>query len=170
VVPPVLAVLCLWLLFGRRRRFNRHAHNIAKASQYLERLKQLNGPAQQLAYLRKIDPFVFEELILTAIKNAGGRIERNGRYTGDGGIDGKAVIRGRKFLIQAKRYRRHISAQHVKEFAELCRKQKREGLFVHTGRTGRLAREVRSETVFIVGGERLLKMLGLAQEVRACGR
>ncbi|WP_192840691.1 restriction endonuclease, partial [Enterobacter hormaechei] len=43
-------------------------------------------------YLRKIDPFVFEELLLEGFEAHGFRTIRNKRYTGDGGIDGQVII------------------------------------------------------------------------------
>ncbi len=41
---------------------------------------------QKIAYLRKIDPFVFEELLLEGFERRGFEVIRNRRYTGDGGL------------------------------------------------------------------------------------
>ncbi|MGM8474744.1 restriction endonuclease, partial [Enterobacter hormaechei subsp. steigerwaltii] len=71
---------------------------------------------QKINYLRKIDPFVFEELLLEGFEAHGFRTIRNKRYTGDGGIDGQVIIGKYRYLIQAKRYRGHIALQHVQEF------------------------------------------------------
>lgn len=49
---------------------------------------------QKIAYLRKIDPFVFEELLLEGFERRGFEVIRNRRYTGDGGIDGRVKIDG----------------------------------------------------------------------------
>ncbi|HCF30762.1 MAG TPA: hypothetical protein DEV81_27020, partial [Cyanobacteria bacterium UBA11049] len=42
-----------------------------------------------IATLRRLDPYVFEELLLTCCQDQGWEIERNFRYTNDGGIDGR---------------------------------------------------------------------------------
>ncbi|MGS6531656.1 restriction endonuclease, partial [Enterobacter hormaechei] len=45
--------------------------------------------AQIINYLRKIDAFVFEELLLEGFEAHGFRTMRIKRYSGDGGIDGQ---------------------------------------------------------------------------------
>nr|WP_306670548.1 restriction endonuclease [Acidithiobacillus ferrooxidans] len=47
--------------------------------------------ARRIAYLRKIDPLVFEELVLDAFQKEGWLVQRSTRYSGDGGIDGRIV-------------------------------------------------------------------------------
>lgn len=92
--------------------------------------------ARRLAYLRKIDPLVFEELVLDAFQKKGWMVERGTRYSGDGGLDGKVYRDNHWIGIQCKRYRGAIQTAHVDQFARdlekfgLC-----EGYFVHTGRT-----------------------------------
>lgn len=139
---------------------------VAKASKIIKKLGAIgveSGPQRQFGYLRSksVDPFVFEEAILTALKRRKVNILRNERYTGDGGVDGKAWVNGKLVLIQAKLYSGHISAQHVKDFVGLCDKQKSFGLFVHTGRTGALSREVvmSNRNIDIVSGKRVLDLL-----------
>lgn len=56
--------------------------------------------ASTIAYLRRIDPLVFEELVLSALARRGYAILRNERYSGDGGIDGRVWINGQCRLIQ----------------------------------------------------------------------
>ena len=63
---------------------------------------------------------IFEEMILTALKKRGHKIIRNKKYTGDGGLDGQITMNGVEYLIQAKRYKNHINAAHVREFALIC--------------------------------------------------
>jgi restriction system protein len=139
--------------WGRHARFQRYAVSA------LKKLPNM-APAQQVSYLRKINPFVFEELILTAFKRLGHKITRNKKYTGDGGIDGRVCINGVDYLVQAKRYRNHISAAHMSEFIDICRREKMKGLFIHTGRTGKLARtRGQDSSVDIVSGQRLLNLL-----------
>ena len=127
----------------------------------LERLQSFDGLPSKLAYLRQIDPFVFEELILDAFERRGCRVKRNKRYTGDGGIDGKLWINKQLYLVQAKRYSGHIKAAHVREFSALCKHHRSKGIFVHTGRTGRLAKEIAAQcpNVTRVSGERLIQLV-----------
>lgn len=126
-------------------RFSHH-RNVRRARRTLDRLRALasdNAPEPViLAYLRKIDPTVFEEMVLEVFEQKGYRVIRNRRYSGDGGLDGKIIINGRTLLVQCKRYTSHIDASHVRDFAHLCIREKQEGLFVHTGKTGKLSREI----------------------------
>lgn len=120
-----------------------------------------------MAYLRKINPYVFEEAILEALEKQGHRIVRNKAYSGDGGIDGKVFIEGRLHLIQAKRYSSAIDPGHVRAFdAVIGRHYAHGGLFVHTGRTGKSVRgieAVSSGRIRIVSGEALLSLLAPSQ-------
>jgi restriction system protein len=106
----------------------------------LKKIKSFSGNGitpRTLAYLRKIDPFVFEEVILSAIKIQKLKIKRNSRYTGDGGIDGQFWANRKHYLIQAKRYKGYITKSHVVEFKNLCSKNKTLGVFIHTGKIGK---------------------------------
>ena len=151
----VAGLMVIRFQFGNTR----HLVNIFKARKALTALRKIESPAQQFSFLRKVDPFIFEEMILTSLADTGAKIKRNHRYTGDGGIDGRATIKGTKYLIQAKRYKGHISAQHVKEFADICRRQRKKGLFIHTGKTGKQAwNNASGDQVTVISGA---KMLGL---------
>jgi restriction system protein len=154
-------------LYRRRRRGSSPTHHrsrIARAARVLQRLKiigEQRGAGAQFAYLRKVDPWVVGELVLTALEGQGHRISRSPRYTGDGGVDGRCWIDGAAYLLQVKRYGGHISARHVSEFGTLCESQDAQGLFVHTGRTGLLARAVCPKRVRIVSGRGLLELLNV---------
>src|SRR5438105_3000787 len=113
-------------------RHKRHLRNISKSYRYHELLGRImneRGAAAVFSYLRKIDSFCFEEVVLTALSRRGLAIERNRRYTGDGGIDGQVWINGELLLLQVKRYRRHIDCAHVEAFSQLCTSAKKKGLF-----------------------------------------
>lgn len=125
----------------------------------LKQLNKMESPVHKFAYLRKVDPFVFEEMILSSLKKAGFKIKRNKKYTGDGGVDGKIYIDGRLILIQAKRYANHIDPKHVREFSALCHSHKSSGLFVHTGKTGAKSLGSAGSNVVIISGQKLLSML-----------
>lgn len=109
------------------------------------------------SYLRKIDPFVFEELILLTFKKYGFKIKRNKRYTHDGGIDGKIKKNGETFLIQAKRYSNYIKEEHVRQFIKVCKFHKKRGYFIHTGKTGSETKELvkQNPQIKLLSGESL---------------
>lgn len=163
---PVVWLLLLLSLLGwivllvgaqssRHRRYQRQARRV------LDRLPQLAGDGQRLNYLRKINPYVFEELLLIAFEHRGYPIKRNRRYSGDGGLDSQVWIDGQRYLIQAKRYARTITPAHVAAFGELVRREGCRGLFVHTGRTGLASRAelARIPEIELVSGQQLLNLL-----------
>ena len=162
----VSALLFVLVLLGLGRGADsfserRHRRYRAKAAQVLARLPALAGDAQRLIYLRKINPYVFEELLLTAFERRGYRVRRNARYSGDGGLDGQVWIDGQRYLLQAKRYGRAISAQHLQSFGELVRQEHCMGFFIHTGRTMQTSRLVLQACPYVevLSGNRLLKLL-----------
>lgn len=113
-----------------------------------------------MAYLRKINPYVFEEAILEALEKQGHRIVRNKAYSGDGGIDGKVFIEGRLHLIQAKRYSSAINPAHVRAFDAVIRRHRAHGgLLGRTGKSVRGIEAVSSGRIRIVSGEDLLSLL-----------
>ncbi len=156
---PLLFGVAFWLFaiqWGKKR------HLLCKweAAQQLKRLKRLETPQKQITHLRGVNPFVFEEMILTALKQRGYQIKRNKRYSGDGGIDGQVIIKNYSYLIQAKRYANHINPAHVQSFAGLCKRRGKRGLFVHSGKTGKKSYQIAQFTeVEIISGDRLLNML-----------
>ena len=116
-----------------------HTRHI-KASRRI--LKQMGSQAQEpaiLAYLRKINPNTYEELILSLFERDGFWVLRNRRYSGDGGLDGRVYLPGGIgwVPVQAKRYGSYIQVQHVHAFCSLMtRKKYKSGIFTHTGKTG----------------------------------
>lgn len=164
-----LAVL-MWCLFfvvvGTLNRYQRvsvrrHRRYRRYAARVLQKLPELESDGRRLCYLRKINPFVFEELLLLAFERQGYRVRRNARYSGDGGLDGQVWIAGTHYLIQAKRYSRAIDPQHVADFARLLRQRNKAGLFIHTGRTGLKSRTEADEyaQLHIISGQILLAFL-----------
>ncbi|WP_228751111.1 restriction endonuclease [Klebsiella pneumoniae] len=153
-----LAVLYWWKITARKRR---HKRKQQQARRVLAKIQTLPAFGYKIAYLRKIDPFTFEELLLEGFKSHGFRTIRNKRYTGDGGIDGQVIIGKHRYLIQAKRYRGHIALQHVQEFDTLLKQHNCRGLFCHTGKTGAASKAVSfaSERMEIISGQRLIDLL-----------
>ncbi len=123
--------------------------------------------AQRISYLKKINPYVFEELILSRYELLGYKIERNTKYSGDGGYDGKVWINGELHLIQAKRYRGHIKKEHIYEFIRLIQKNNCNGIFIHTGKTPNdvfvLLRSY--PELILISGSNLAKLMVINQPV-----
>lgn len=149
-----------WRKPGQRRRERKARRNLAT-------LATIPEPGRKFAYLRKIDPFTFEEMILEALEIRGHKVKRNHRYTGDGGIDGRAWLNGELYLIQAKRYSGHITPAHVREFSHLVNNHGCQGLFVHTGKTGDASRTLTNAdpNISIISGQRLLDLLAYPEMV-----
>lgn len=158
-----LMVIGLAFKFFGKTGNRRHHRNIVASHRRLTKLEEIGregGIPAQLAYLRKVDPYVFEEMILTAIERKTHGIKRNSSYSGDGGLDGEFSLKGEKVLIQAKRYKDCISTQHVRDFMSLCESKGVRGIFVHTGKTPKPAFELVSKTrVEILSGQKLIRLL-----------
>lgn len=146
-------------LLGWRKPNQRRRERQARRS--LAKLAEIPEPGRKFLYLRKVDPFTFEEMILESFELRGHKVKRNHRYTGDGGIDGRVWLNGELHLIQAKRYAGHISAKHMKEFSHLVTRTGCKGIFVHTGKTGSTSRDIANNdtNISIISGQRLLDLL-----------
>lgn len=161
----ILALLLVIIISIRQKRYrSRHYRNKKSAKRTLAKIRNKARPfteGQTMNYLRKIDPFVFEELLLYCFQEQGYRIKRNKRYTGDGGIDGTIFNRnGDKILIQAKRYSSYVNPSHITDFLNAINRSRAVGgYFVHTGKTGAKSYENISPKVFIISGNRLLQMI-----------
>jgi len=155
----VIIAAISYFLFRKKR----HQWYIRRAKQIYHRINASESsysPAQLMTYLRHINPYVFEELLLYAFQCKGYKTIHNHRYSGDGGIDGQVVIDGKRIPIQAKRYSSYIRHEHVAAFARIITlRRKPYGLFIHTGRTGKKGYEPSSEIVRIISGEQLLNLL-----------
>lgn len=156
----VLPILIL-LFILRPAHKSRHRRNINQSYKAIQTLRSFSGGernARVMVYLRRCDPYVFEEILLSALQQHGIDIRRNDRYSGDGGIDGQCVIEGQHFLIQAKRYQGYINSRHVQDFVQVL-KPHQGGLFIHTGKTGPQSRRQRLDRVAIISGEWLVKLV-----------
>lgn len=161
----IFAIALIMLLHYLKRKLkapkSKHRYYRRLAKQSLRYLHQTErNPEQVFAYLRKINPYVFEELLLLAFCEQGFRIEKSNVYSNDGGIDGYIYDeRNRAFLVQAKRYKGFINPKHVKAFAKVVNQRAYAGFFVHTGRTGTMAKEKLPRNISIISGRRLLELL-----------
>lgn len=155
------AALALLKSACRTASQRRHRRYQKQAARALLRLPRLRDEPARISRLRKMNPYVFEEMLLTALSRQGLRIQRNDRYSGDGGADGTVWINGRRWLIQAKRYSTTISAAHVSAFGLLTERERCSGLFIHTGRTGEVSRDAlrHYSGITLISGQRLLWLL-----------
>lgn len=141
----ILSIIFLSVLVGILAVKKKHRYRIKKGNLILKKIRTFENPNVEIKiinYLRKIDPFTFEELLLTVFKESGCRIKRNKRYTGDGGIDGKFSFKREKYYIQAKRYKGYIKKSDILDFSKKCRNDKVRGLFIHTGKDVDVSRDV----------------------------
>lgn len=157
LIPIVVTIWVVSLCFPKK---NKHQRKIRTADFVLKRISEFSAP-QKIAYLRKVDPYSFEELILTCLERKGFPIKRNERYSGDGGIDGKFFHNGELYLIQAKRYQKEIRYAHLSEFSQLLAQHNCKGIFVHTGTTPKNIKErnINMNNMTIVSGGRLIRLL-----------
>lgn len=157
-MPPALArALSKALNWIRLWGKPRHRRNVEASRRVLARLAQLPDEARALAYLRKIDPYLFEEVTLSILERRGCVVLRSRSYSGDGGFDGAFYWPGSgRCAVQCKRYSSAISPSHARDFGAALRG--RLGLFAHTGRTGEASAEaLGSPGVHILSGSDLAR-------------
>jgi restriction system protein len=153
----------LWMLqnywlFWRKPK---HRMCIRRARALILKLRTFKEDASILAYLKTINPYVFEELVVELFEQAGWPVRRSPSYSGDGGVDGKFYhpTLGVTYL-QSKCYTHRISTKHVLDFRACI--GSRYGVFVHTAKSSAAIREsLRSEDskVFMLSGSKLVAAL-----------
>lgn len=144
-----------------------HQRRVRNSRRVLATIRSFRGKdadARVYAYLRKIDPFVYEEVIMSALEDAGAIVLRSRRYTGDGGVDGRCWFPWagwRTVAVQAKRYQSTITPGHVRSFSSIVRAEGYAGgFFVHCGRSGSMTYEaLRGQPVQLLSGSRMLSLL-----------
>ncbi len=143
-----------------------HLRNIREGDRVLNRLRLEAAVSEEklpivIGSLRRVSPYVLEELLLTCCSDQGWQIERNFCYSGDGGVDGRVAIAGKEYLIQAKRYKSHINPGHILEFCQAIEREGAAGgFFLHTGKTGPLSKEhLRDVHVILISGQRLVDFI-----------
>ena len=117
-----------------------------------------------------MNPYAFEELLLTCCHEQGWKIQRNFKYSNDGGLDGRVTIALKLYLIQAKRYRGYINPKHIRDFDQVIQgEQAHGGFFIHTGKTGELANQLlRKYQISLISGQRLVDFV-LGQKLKILG-
>jgi restriction system protein len=150
---------------------SRHQKYIQQAALVLTQLRSGDVRLPKaLGILRRMNPYAFEELLLTCCHERGWEIERNFSYSNDGGLDGRVTIAGRLYLIQAKRYRGYIKAKHIHDFYRVIQGKKAAGgFFIHTGRTSELSNQLlREYGISLLSGQRLVDFV-LGQKLKVLG-
>ena len=139
----------------------RHKRNQARSYLDLAKVREIvpvENPGRVFNWLKKVDPYRFEEIILSELERRKLKIVRNESYSGDGGVDGRFYLAGELWLVQAKRYTGQIKEAHVLEFDQVCSKHNAQGLFVHTGQTPQNLRSLKRQygVVRIISGDELM--------------
>lgn len=144
-------------LLGSRR----HRRNVRRSRKVLERLAELPHEGAVINYLRKVDPYLVEEVVLTLLEQRGLFVLRNISYSGDGGLDGRFWWPGRGWhAVQCKRYSSAIKPEHARQFSDLARQRYRGGVLVHTGRTGDQSQEAMApHSLFLLSGSTLTRSI-----------
>jgi restriction system protein len=131
-----------------------------------------------LQIIKNIPPDAFERLAQRLLRESGFVQVRVTGKTGDGGIDGKGVVRVGGLLsfhviFQCKRYKGSVSASVVRDFRGAMMGRADKGLLITTGaftRDARLEAQRDGATpIDLIDGEELiekLKQLGIGVEVR----
>ena len=134
-----------------------------RARRDLARLRAIDDNREAFLLIREIDPLVFEDLVLAAYADAGASVRYTLHKYRDGGIDGEILYQGRRFAMQAKRYRGRIDAGQVRRFVDLVRARGDRyagGVLVHSGRTGNAVwTALDAGQVKVVSGQRLLALI-----------
>ena len=124
--------------------------------------------ASLLGILREMEPTAFERLCQRLLREYGfDQVKVTGR-SGDGGIDGTGVLRGKNLLsvrvnYQCKRYSGSVGPNSLRDFRGALSGRDSKGLFITTGRFTREAKReaVREGAMAIdtIDGDRLCQLL-----------
>ena len=121
-----------------------------------------------LEEIKKISPADFEKLCQRLLRESGFiQVEVTGR-SGDGGIDGRGIVKIGGFLsfrviFQCKRYKGSVSSKDIREFKGTMVGRAEKGLFITTGTFTREAKEEASRDgappIDLVSGEELAEKM-----------
>lgn len=154
------------------RRFvdarNREAAAAAEDEDDTSAVEELNWEDEALEALKRMTPDAFERLCQRLLREAGFiQVEITGR-TGDGGIDGRGVVKLGQIIsfhvhFQCKRYRQSISSPMIRDFRGAMVGRAAKGIFITTGTFTRDARQEAlrdgAPPLDLIDGDDLVKML-----------
>lgn len=105
---------------------------------------ELNWKEKLLKVLQDIEPSAFERLCQRILRESGFvQVEVTGK-SGDGGIDGKGIVRINGFLsfhvfFQCKRFKDSVASSYIRDFRGAMQGRADKGLFITTGKFTREA-------------------------------
>ncbi|PXV66945.1 restriction system protein [Dysgonomonas alginatilytica] len=100
---------------------------------------ELDWKEKLLKVLQSIDPSAFERLSQRILRESGFiQVEVTGK-SGDGGIDGKGIVRLNGFLsfhvfFQCKRFKDSVASSYIRDFRGAMQGRADKGLFITTGK------------------------------------
>ena len=169
-----ILILTLYLLTRKKHRPGRRRRKASVKTQWRRKASQRwltsfrrneadYSKQQRFAYLRKVDAFLWEEILMKCFEERGYPIIRT-KMTRDGGSDGFVKIEGSISVIQAKRYSNHVRQSHVDDLRHLVERDHRisSGILIHTGKTSKqLKQYIRKipEIELISGVDRIFAFL-----------
>tara|TARA_B110000908_G_C10128451_1_gene391028 strand:- start:33 stop:908 length:876 start_codon:yes stop_codon:yes gene_type:complete len=99
---------------------------------------QMDWKESLISTILKIEPFAFERLCQRILRESGFVQVEVTRKSGDGGIDGKGILRLNGFLsfhvfFQSKRYKGSVGPGDIRDFRGAMQGRADKGLFISTG-------------------------------------
>jgi len=163
LIPPLIFIISIYFIYKFIKKEKKsHSWRKKSAKKFLEKIKNIEHSGQLITYLRKIDAFVIEEMVLSILETRKDiNIVRNNKYTGDGGIDGKFTLsvdnKNKQGFIQVKRYSSYINSKDVDKFNILLEENNIDiGLFIHTGKSGKQTYKFLGNRIKLISGDKLL--------------
>lgn len=134
----------------------------AEAIKVLEELRRTPPPGlpEVLGRLRRMNAYAFEDLVMLCLAERGLSVCWNRRRTHDGGVDGRVDLGGVRFLCQMKRWKGHVDHRDIRRLGALIAGKGLGGLFIHTGRTGKLSRRSCAKVgISLISGRQLVALV-----------
>lgn len=160
------------------RMIRAESNEAEEAQETFEMVKELRWQDEALEALKKMSPDAFERLCQRILRESGFiQVEVTGR-SGDGGIDGRGVVKlggilSFHVIFQCKRYRDSVSSGAIRDFRGAMVGRADKGLFITTGTFTRDARQEAQRDgappLDMIDGDELvlmLKELGLGIDVK----
>ncbi len=127
---------------------------------------ELSWKEDVLNSLLRMDPSAFERLVQRLLRESGfSQVEVTGR-SGDGGIDGKGILRLNGLLsfhviFQCKRYKGSVSPNHVRDLRGAMVSHADKGLLITTGNftTSAIREATRVPAIDLIDGDQLVEKL-----------
>lgn len=120
------------------RDMDRKEHEASAKTDSIEEEVELTWKEELLETLLKMDPSAFERLVQRLLRESGFiQVEVTGK-SGDGGIDGKGIMRlggllSFHVIFQCKRYKGSVSASQIRDFRGAMVGRADKGLMITTG-------------------------------------